>query len=100
MQFSLDRPHFSPFCPHLKKKEKEKKKQCCYFLCCFHFEDCILRQLCGIMEKEQLLDYHQAQMGDAWEICCEPEVRLLIQSVMSHHRRMVTKAEDAIMKNK
>lgn len=52
------------------------------------------------MENEQLLDYHQAQMGDPWEICCEPEVRLLIQSVMSHPRRMVVKAEDAVMKNK
>lgn len=27
MQFSLDRPHFSPFCPHLKKKKKTKERK-------------------------------------------------------------------------
>lgn len=39
-------------------------------------------------------------MGDAREICCKREVRFLTQGVMSHHRRMVIKDEDAIMKNK
>lgn len=52
------------------------------------------------LRMKWLLDYHQAQMGGAREICCKPEVRFLIQGVMSHHRRMVIKDEDAVMKNK
>lgn len=89
LKHCLDRYHFKFTLSSLKIY---------YILCNFYYQDCIRRQ--SSLRMKWLEDYQQllSQMSDAKKVCCKPEVRFLIQGVLSHHRRMVI--EDAVMKNK
>lgn len=64
----------SPFCP---------PKNIYYLLCNFYYLDCEWLQ--SSLRMKWLKDYHQLllQMSDAKKVCCKPEVRFLIQGVLS-----------------